>query len=43
MENAAAMVTKAPQSLALTILLGVTTTAVEAMSTGQAYAGEGGR
>ena len=39
MENAAAIVTKAPQSLALTTVLGVTTIAAESMSTGWAYAG----
>jgi hypothetical protein len=34
MENAATTVTKAPHSLALTMVLGVTTTAVEAMFIG---------
>jgi hypothetical protein len=42
MENAAAMVTKAPQSLALRTVLGITTTLVGSISTGCAYVGAGG-
>jgi hypothetical protein len=42
MEKAAAIVTKAPQSLALTTVLGVITTAAEAMLAKCVFAGSGG-